>query len=459
MAQSIHTLAPSEHLQQPQKEHALGLTSNTGQHPYTCAACDVITRGKVSPLNRLVNRAPTLKYPRSDHTRATKSGVRHKYCSSDQLQTAIQIRCEQASISGRKIQEANTKILYDTWHQHPTAKPFVQSVIKLIAENKLSDFDLSFLQNWMHKKEKGRFARADEQARNLAILYSNKLGEKMYTTTAPILGLPCAHQARKIRSKEAFNQHYLQGINNWALEKASKREVRPLQNGMNGTRIVRVIELYLDEYLVGEQFSPDVCLWPNEPIQALSWQQIQDHVLEVRKKKGYASEAYSFNLSDTTGKLSDILVGTIPQAKQGMTNGHIFAMMLEVEKHAQAFSLPLIGHCTDSASNALGALVKMSTPATFHMDNAELDPLFLGLPRADFVFCAPFLCPCYPSIAYPCWDHLSRTSIRNLMNANITIVAEILPANSSGIQQYQIATIFDLRKLKCAKSKLQHQTC
>ena len=178
MAQSIHTLAPSEHLQQPQKKHALGLTSNTGQHPYTCAACDVITRGKVSPLNRLVNRAPTLKYPRSDHTRATKSGVRHKYCSSDQLQTAIQIRCEQASISGCKIQEANTKILYDTWHQHPTAKPFVQSVIKLIAENKLSDFDLSFLQNWMHKKEKGRFARADEQARNLAILYSNKLGEK-----------------------------------------------------------------------------------------------------------------------------------------------------------------------------------------------------------------------------------------------------------------------------------------
>ena len=84
-----------------------------------------------------------------------------------------------------------------------------------------------------------------------------------------------------------------------------------------------------------------------------------------------------------------------------MTNGHIFAMMLEVEKHAQAFSLPLIGHCTDSASNALGALVKMSTPATFYMDNAELDPLFLGLPQADFVFCAPFLRPCYPSIAYP----------------------------------------------------------
>ena len=34
------------------------------------------------------------------------------------------------------------------------------------------------------------------------------------------------------------------------------------------------------------------------------------------------------------------------------------------------------------------------------------------------------------------------------MNANITIVAEILPASRSGLQQYQIATVFDLRKLK-----------
>ena len=228
------------------KGTCIGVASNTGQHPYTCAACYALTRGKVSPLNRIVNRTPTLKHPRSDHTWATKPGVSHKYCSSDHLQTAVQSRHEEASISSRKIQElreANTKVLYDSWHQHPTAKPFVQSVIKLIAENKLSDFDLSFLQNWMHKKEKGRFARADEQARNLAILYSNKLGEKMYTTTAPILSLPCARQAQKIRSKEAFNQHYLPGLNDWAFERASKSEVRPLQNGMDGTRIVRVVEL------------------------------------------------------------------------------------------------------------------------------------------------------------------------------------------------------------------------
>ena len=68
----------------------IGVASNTGQQPYTCAACYALTRGKVSPLNRIVNRAPTLKHPRSDHTRATKPGVSHKYCSSDHLQTAIQ---------------------------------------------------------------------------------------------------------------------------------------------------------------------------------------------------------------------------------------------------------------------------------------------------------------------------------------------------------------------------------
>ena len=36
------------------------------------------------------------------------------------------------------------------------------------------------------------------------------------------------------------------------------------------------------------------------------------------------------------------------------------------------------------------------------------------------------------------------------MNANLTVVAEILPASSSGLQQYQIATVFDLHKLKFA---------
>ena len=70
-------------------------------------------------------------------------------------------------------------------------KPFVQTLISLLDEGKLSDFDLSFLYNWVGKY------RADEQAQNLA---SNKLGG-MYTTTAPLLALPSARQARRIRQK------------------------------------------------------------------------------------------------------------------------------------------------------------------------------------------------------------------------------------------------------------------
>ena len=65
----------------------------------------------------------------------------------------------------------------------------METFLKLFEEKKLSTFDLSFLQNWLHKKQKGRYARADGQARKLAILYSNRLGEKLYTTTAPMLGL------------------------------------------------------------------------------------------------------------------------------------------------------------------------------------------------------------------------------------------------------------------------------
>lgn len=35
-----------------------------------------------------------------------------------------------------------------------------------------------------------------------------------------------------------------------------------------------------------------------------------------------------------------------------MTSGHIIALMLEAEKKANTHSVPQIGHCTDSASNA-----------------------------------------------------------------------------------------------------------
>lgn len=105
--------------------------------------------------------------------------------------------------------ECNKKLLSQKWHDSPSIRQFVETLVSLLQQNKLSQFDLSFLENWMKMQLKGRYARADEQACKLTILYSNKLGEKLYTTTAPLLGLPCVRQARKICAKEIGDHHYL----------------------------------------------------------------------------------------------------------------------------------------------------------------------------------------------------------------------------------------------------------
>ena len=207
-------------------------------------------------------------------------------------------------------------------------------------EGKLSEFDCSFLENWLQKKLKGRYARADEQARKLAILYSNKLGEKIYTTTAPLLGLPKIRQTRRIRSEDSSDHYYIPGINVWALQLVASREHRPLQNGMDGTRVVRIIDLYRDKYLVGKSFPPDVRCFPSpENVdQVLNWEQVHQYVLSVRSEKTFASEAYSFNLSDTSGKLPDVMAGSIPESRQGVTGDHILALILEESSNAQLAS-------------------------------------------------------------------------------------------------------------------------
>ena len=93
----------------------------------------------------------------------------------------------------------------------------------------------------------------------------------------------------------------------------------------------------------------------------------------IRKKKLYAAEAYSFNLSDTTGKLPDILIGSsIPESANAVTGDHILALMLEVERRAEKCSLPLVGHCTDSASDALNALIFLAFPLMYSPIIAEL---------------------------------------------------------------------------------------
>lgn len=139
---------------------------------------------------------------------------------------------------------------------------------------------------------------------------------------------------------------------------------------------------------------------------------MQDYVLSVREHSSYAAEAYSFDLTDTTGMLPDILSGSIPEATRGVTASHVYALMLEVEAKAMAHNLSLIGHCTDSVSNALNAPLKSATPLHF-LTNKGI--AFLGLQIKDYILFSPFFRSNFPSIAYACWDHSSRTSLRNLM--------------------------------------------
>lgn len=153
------------------------------------------------------------------------------------------------------------------------------------------------------------------------------------------------------------------GLNEWAFQVASK-DIRPFHNSMDGTRVVRIIELYQSEYLVGESFPPDVRIFPtSEQLTKVdSQKQLHDYILSVRENNRYAAEAYSFDLVDTTGKLPDMLLGSIPEATSGVTASHIYSLMLEVEQKAKLHNLSIVGHCTDSALNALNALLKLATP-------------------------------------------------------------------------------------------------
>lgn len=128
--------------------------------------------------------------------------------------------------------------------------------------------------------------------------------------------------------------------------------------------------------------------------------------------------------------------------------------MIAIDKQAAKHKIPLTGHCTDSASNALKGLTLLSTPSCFNGYSIK----FIGLPIFEYHFFSPLLRPPYPSIAYPCWDHSCRTSVRNLMNTNIMIVCGVLPNKSDGIQHYKIASIQDLHTLKsrCPTAGIKH---
>ena len=152
---------------------------------------------------------------------------------------------------------------------------------------------------------------------------------------------------------------------------------------------------------------------------------------------------------DTTGKLPDLLTGSLPEATRGVTASHVYALMLEVEQRALIHNLSLIGHCTDSASNALNALLKLATPSKHLIDHGII---FLGLQRKDYFLYALFLRSGFPSIAYACWDHSGRTVLRNLLNRERTIVAEVEVQPSTGkfktLACQTTASVQDLCSLK-----------
>ena len=203
----------------------------------------------------------------------------------------------------------------------------------------------------------------------------------------------------------------------------------------------------MDTYLAGKEFPPDVRCFPSESDLPLAdcLQNIKDYMLHVRQYSLYVTEAYSFNLLDTIGKLLDILIGSIPESKKGVTGSHLVALMFELEKRVFRFNLLLCGHCPDSAGNSLSVLHLLATPSSCSV--LAVQPRFIGLNQADFIFFAPFLRPGFPSIAYPYWDHSSRTSLKNLMNEKVQIVSGKLANKGNGVQQYHIATVHGLQLL------------
>uniref|UniRef100_A0A1X7V256 Uncharacterized protein n=1 Tax=Amphimedon queenslandica TaxID=400682 RepID=A0A1X7V256_AMPQE len=254
--------------------------------------------------------------------------------------------------------------------------------------------------------------------------------------------MPSHRQAQRICAKKLIGNIYIAGLNDWAFDIASKNEVL-LQNSMDGTRIVRIIELCNKEYLVGAAFSPDVGLFPSQN-QIPNISNAKQHIASVRQHCGLATEAYTFDLVDLKGEKPDMLLGSIPEATKGVTGTHIFALIMAVEEKACEKRLALIGHCTDSATNSLAALKMLAIP-----DNniQKVGVKYIGLPMHGICYSAPKLHQGYPSITYPCWHHSSHTAVRNLLNGNISITVEPL-AHESRTTSAKIASVLDFKQLK-----------
>lgn len=101
-----------------------GVAKSTGPHPYVCIACNALVHGKTSSLNRKLLRNNTLKHPRSVELRATKSGVNHKFCTANHLESALSSRKQNEKMKTQKLSslaQANQRLLSDSWHMHESA--------------------------------------------------------------------------------------------------------------------------------------------------------------------------------------------------------------------------------------------------------------------------------------------------------------------------------------------------
>jgi len=152
------------------------------------------------------------------------------------------------------------------------------------------------------------------------------------------------------------------GQNNWAFKLAAENK-RPYHNSMDGTRVIRTIELYENEYLVGGILFTRFSSVSNQQRASKGRiTQANSRLCTVSEKK--SSICLSFDLVDTTGKISEILTGT-----DCMLLMIIYSMMLSVEQKAAKHNLSLVGYCTDSTSNSLNALLKLATPSQHLVDH------------------------------------------------------------------------------------------
>ena len=104
--------------------------------------------------------------------------VKRPYVSEQALASVLVTRKARDDISRNSL-DKETRLLHDSWHKHKETRPinFVETLMHLLDNGKLSQFDMSFSSNWLQKKSKGHAHKADQQTGSVVVLY--RLGESV----------------------------------------------------------------------------------------------------------------------------------------------------------------------------------------------------------------------------------------------------------------------------------------